>query len=105
MILSSNGPIEVTDAVATVILLQINSCVAFVNPNPRSFHSRRQAAKISRQKFPWSPQRRRPPRSPCQHQVLPGASTPLSSPPRSLRAIVPDHGQAPLRAATFPDLS
>jgi hypothetical protein len=61
---------------------------------PGGFHSRHQAAKISRRKFPWSPRRRRPPRSPCRRRVLPRASVPSLSPPRILCAIVPDHGRA-----------
>jgi hypothetical protein len=57
---------------------------------PRDFHSRCQAAKISRQKFPWSSCCRRPLRSPCHHRVLPGASALSSIPPRSLGDVVPD---------------
>jgi hypothetical protein len=62
---------------------------------PEGFHSRRQAAKISLQKCLWSLCCRWPPRSPCHLWVLPEASTPSSSPPRSLCTIVPDHGRGP----------
>jgi hypothetical protein len=90
---SSNGPTNVTNARCY--------CDSLIN---KPLY-RRQAAKISRRKFPWSPRRRRPPWISCHRRVLPGAAAPSLSPPHSLCTIVPDHGRAPLRVSIFPNLS
>jgi hypothetical protein len=93
VILSSNGPDDITYACCY--------CGPAINKllrglcKPKSLEAFSHAAKISRRKFPWSPRRRRPPRSLCHCRVLPEASTLSSSPPRSLCTIVPDHGWGP----------
>jgi hypothetical protein len=46
--------------------------------------------------------RRRPPQSPCHRRVLPRASAPSSSPPRSLRIVIPDHGRGPYASSSSP---
>jgi hypothetical protein len=72
---------------------------------PGGFHSHRQAAKISRRKFPWSLRRRRPPQSLC-------AIITSSPEPSCHRRVLPRTSASSflttveaLRCLIFPDLS
>jgi hypothetical protein len=69
--------------------------MAFVNHNPRRLSLTPSGCQNFLLKIPRSLRRRWPPQSPCRRRVLPGASVPSSSPPRSLRTVVPNHGRCP----------